>query len=150
MMASEAGVLPIPDQRIVKKWRLEPGRLLLVDTVAGEILDDDAVKSVLSRRYPYREWIRQGTVHLDELEPIGHPPDPDAGTLEVRHQAFGFTEEDLKLILAPMARDGEEPVGSMGNDAPLAVLSERRLSLFASFKQLFAQVTNPPIDPIRE
>ena len=150
VMASEVGVLPIAEERIVKKWRLEPGRLLLVDTEAGEILDDDEVKSALSRRHPYQEWIRQGTVRLDELDPIAEPPDPDPGTLLVRHRIFGYTEEELRLLLAPMARDGEEPVGSMGNDAPLAVLSERPVSLFGYFKQLFAQVTNPPIDPIRE
>ncbi len=150
VMASEVGVLPIPEERISKKWRLEPGRLLLVDTEAGEILDDDAVKSVLSRRYPYREWIGQGTVRLEELTRVAAPTDPDSGTLLVRHRMFGYTEEELRLLLAPMARDGEEPVGSMGNDAPLAVLSERPVNLFAYFKQLFAQVTNPPIDPIRE
>ncbi len=150
VMASEAGVLPIPEERIIKKWRLEPGRLLLVDTEAGEILDDDAVKSVLSRRHPYRQWIRQGAVRLDELQRVAEPPDPDPGTLLVRHRVFGYTEEELKLLLTPMARDGEEPVGSMGNDTPLAVLSERPVNLFAYFKQLFAQVTNPPIDPIRE
>jgi glutamate synthase (NADPH/NADH) large chain len=150
VMASEVGVLPIAEERISKKWRLEPGRLLLVDTGAGEILDDDSVKSVLSRRHPYREWIRQGTVRLDELERIAEPPDPDPGSLLVQHRLFGYTEEELRLLLAPMARDGEEPVGSMGNDAPLAVLSDRPVSLFAYFKQLFAQVTNPPIDPIRE
>ena len=150
VMASEAGVLPIAEERISKKWRLEPGRLLLVDTEAGEILDDDAVKSVLSRRHPYREWIRQGAVHLDELDRVADPPDPDSGTLLIQHRIFGYTEEELKVLLAPMARDGEEPVGSMGNDAPLAVLSERPVNLFAYFKQLFAQVTNPPIDPIRE
>ena len=150
VMASEVGVLPIAEERISKKWRLEPGRLLLVDTEAGEILDDDAVKSVLSRRHPYREWIRRGTVRLDELERVAEPPDPDPGTLLVRHRIFGYTEEELRMLLAPMARDGEEPVGSMGNDAPLAVLSERPVSLFSYFKQLFAQVTNPPIDPIRE
>jgi glutamate synthase domain-containing protein 2/glutamate synthase domain-containing protein 1/glutamate synthase domain-containing protein 3 len=150
VMASEAGVLPIAEERISKKWRLEPGRLLLVDTRAGRILDDDDVKSVLSRRHPYRQWIRQGAVRLDELERVAEPPDPDPGTLLVRHRVFGYTDEELRLILAPMARDGEEPVGSMGNDAPLAVLSERPVNLFAYFKQLFAQVTNPPIDPIRE
>ena len=150
VMASEAGVLPIAEERISRKWRLEPGRLLLVDTENGEILDDDAVKSVLSRLYPYSDWIRQGTVRLDELHRVDDPPDPDPGALFVRHQIFGYTEEELKLIVTPMARDGEEPIGSMGNDAPLAVLSDRRLNLFAYFKQLFAQVTNPPIDPIRE
>jgi glutamate synthase (NADPH/NADH) large chain len=150
VMASEVGVLPIAEERIRQKWRLEPGRLLLVDTEAGEILDDDAVKSVLSRRYPYREWIGQGTVRLDELTRVEAPPGPDPGTLLVRHRMFGYTEEEIRMLLAPMSRDGEEPVGSMGNDTPLAVLSERPVNLFAYFKQLFAQVTNPPIDPIRE
>jgi glutamate synthase domain-containing protein 2/glutamate synthase domain-containing protein 1/glutamate synthase domain-containing protein 3 len=150
LMASEAGVLPIGERSITKKWRLEPGRLLLVDTDAGEILNDDNVKSVLSRRHPYRQWIRQGTVRLDELNPVAEPPDPDPGTLLVRHRIFGYTEEELKLLLAPMARDGEEPVGSMGNDTPLAVLRGGPANLFSYFKQLFAQVTNPPIDPIRE
>jgi len=105
---------------------------------------------VLSRLYPYSEWIRRGTVRLDELHRADDPPDPEPDTLLVQHRIFGYTEEELKLLLAPMARDGEEPIGSMGNDAPLAVLSDRRLNLFAYFKQLFAQVTNPPIDPIRE
>jgi glutamate synthase (NADPH/NADH) large chain len=149
VMASEAGVLPIPEERIVKKWRLEPGRLLLVDTEAGAILDDHAVKGDLCVRYPYGEWIGEQTMHLDELPAVAPPPDPDPGTLLVRQQAFGYTEEELKLILTPLTA-GEEAVGSMGNDAPLAVLSDRPQLLFNYFKQLFAQVTNPPIDPIRE
>ena len=150
VMASEAGVLDIPEERIVKKWRLDPGRLLLVDTRAGAILDDGACKRQLAGRHPYAEWIREGTVHLDELHPAGESIEPDPGTLRIRHQLFGWTEEDLRLIVEPMATKGEEPVGSMGNDAPLAVLSDRPQPLFAYFKQLFAQVTNPPIDPIRE
>jgi glutamate synthase (NADPH) large chain len=150
VMASEAGVLDIPDERIVKKWRLDPGRLLLVDTRAGAILDDGACKRQLASRHPYAAWIREGTVHLDELPTTGESIEPDAGTLRIRQQLFGWTDEDLRLIVEPMARAGEEPVGSMGNDAPLAVLSDRPQPLFAYFKQLFAQVTNPPIDPIRE
>src|ERR1017187_1934719 len=150
VMASEAGVLDIPEERIVKKWRLDPGRLLLVDTSAGRILDDAAVKSALSAEQPYREWIREGTVHLDELDPPDHVPAPDPGTLLVRQQAFGYSIEDVEMLLEPMGETGEEAVGSMGNDTPLAVLSDRPLPLFNYFKQLFAQVTNPPIDPIRE
>jgi glutamate synthase (NADPH/NADH) large chain len=150
VMASEAGVLDIPEERIVKKWRLDPGRLLLVDTEAGAILDDDACKRLLAERHPYQQWIRGGTVHLDELAPGSDQQEPDPGTLRIRQHLFGWTEEDVRLIVAPMAARGEEPVGSMGNDAPLAVLSTRPQPLFAYFKQLFAQVTNPPIDPIRE
>ena len=150
VMASEAGVLDIPDERIARKWRLEPGRLLLVDTVAGRVLDDGDCKSTLAAAHPYREWIRSGTVYLDELEPPEQLPDPDPGTLLVRQQAFGYSVEDVQLLLAPMVTTGQEAVGSMGNDVPLAVLSERALPLFNYFKQLFAQVTNPPIDPIRE
>ena len=150
VMASEAGVLDIPEERIVKKWRLDPGRLLLVDTEAGAILDDDACKRQLAGRHPYAEWIRGGTVRLDELAPGLDQQEPDSGTLRIRQHLFGWTDEDVRLIVAPMAANGEEPVGSMGNDAPLAVLSKRPQPLFAYFKQLFAQVTNPPIDPIRE
>ncbi len=150
VMASEAGVLDIPEERIVKKWRLDPGRLLLVDTQAGAILDDDACKRQLAARHPYGEWIRAATVRLDELAEGASPQEPDAGTIRIRQHLFGWTDEDLRLIVAPMAAKGEEPVGSMGNDSPLAVLSQRPQPLFAYFKQLFAQVTNPPIDPIRE
>jgi glutamate synthase (NADPH) large chain len=150
LMASEAGVLDLPEERIARKWRLEPGRLLLVDTLAGRILDDGDVKSTLAAAHPYREWIRAGTVHLDELDAPEHLPAPDPGTLLVRQQAFGCSVEDVEMLLAPMGQSGEEAVGSMGNDTPLAVLSDRALPLFNYFKQLFAQVTNPPIDPIRE
>jgi glutamate synthase domain-containing protein 2/glutamate synthase domain-containing protein 1/glutamate synthase domain-containing protein 3 len=150
VMASEAGVLDLPEEQIARKWRLEPGRLLLVDTAAGRILDDTAVKSGLSAAQPYSEWIRAGTVHLDDLDPPDHVPAPDPGTLLVRQQAFGYSVEDLEVLLEPMGETGEEAVGSMGNDTPLAVLSDRPLPLFNYFKQLFAQVTNPPIDPIRE
>jgi len=150
VMASEAGVLDIPEERIVKKWRLDPGRLLLVDTEAGAILDDGACKRQLAGRHPYAQWIRAGTVHLDELTPGVDQQEPDSGTLRIRQHLFGWTDEDVRLIVAPMTARGEEPVGSMGNDAPLAVLSKRPQPLFAYFKQRFAQVTNPPIDPIRE
>ncbi|MEA2615474.1 MAG: glutamate synthase large chain [Chloroflexota bacterium] len=150
VMASEVGVLDLPDERIVRKWRLEPGKILLVDTEAGRIIDDSAAKAELARTHPYRDWIRQGTIYLHELEDTEHPAEPDAGTLLIRQQAFGYSQEDLKFLLAPMMITGEEPVGSMGNDTPPAVLSDRPQPLFNYFKQLFAQVTNPPIDPIRE
>jgi glutamate synthase (NADPH) large chain len=150
LMASEAGVLDIPEERIARKWRLEPGRLLLVDTAAGRVLDDGECKRELARAQPYHEWIRGNTVYLDQLAAPEELPAPDQGTLMVRQQAFGYSVEDVQLLIAPMVQTGEEPVGSMGNDVPLAVLSERPLPLYNYFKQLFAQVTNPPIDPIRE
>ena len=150
VMASEVGVLDLPEERVVRKWRLEPGKLLLVDTEAGRIVDDDDAKAELATQHPYREWIRQGTVHLRELGDAEQLAEPDAGTLLIRQQAFGYTQEDIKLLLAPIMATGEEPLGSMGNDTPPAVLSDRPQPLFNYFKQLFAQVTNPPIDPIRE
>ncbi|MFN2451365.1 MAG: glutamate synthase-related protein, partial [Candidatus Dormibacteria bacterium] len=151
VLSSEAGVLDIPEERITKKWRLDPGRLLLVDTEGGSILDDHAAKAHLAGCHPYAAWIREGTVHLDALRTAAEQPiEPDPGTLRIRQHLFGWTDEDLRLLIAPMASNGEEPVGSMGNDTPLAVLSERPQPVFAYFKQLFAQVTNPAIDPIRE
>src|SRR6202035_3070588 len=125
VMASEAGVLDIPEERIVKKWRLDPGRLLLVDTEAGAILDDGACKRQLAEKHPYAEWIRRGTGQLDELAPGADQQEPDAGTLRIRQHLFGWTDEDVRLLIAPMVAKGEEPVGSMGNDAPPAVLSKR-------------------------
>ncbi|RIK94692.1 MAG: glutamate synthase subunit alpha [Burkholderiales bacterium] len=156
VLASEAGVLPIPESRIVRKWRLQPGRMLLIDLDQGRIVDDAELKSQLSNSKPYREWIEAIRIKLDELSP--GPGEPHAGpvggderpSLLDRQQAFGYTQEDLKFQLLPMAAQGEEAVGSMGNDAPLAVLSDRNKSLYSYFRQLFAQVTNPPIDPIRE
>ena len=149
VMASEVGVLDIPERKIVKKWRLQPGKMLLVDTEQGRIIDDDELKRTLATRKPYRSWIERSRIALDEL-PDPAPPQPTAVPLLDRQQAFGYTQEDLKVILAPMAATGEEAVGSMGNDAALPVLSTRPKVLYSYFKQLFAQVTNPPIDPIRE
>ncbi len=149
VMASEVGVLDIPERKIVKKWRLQPGKMLLVDTEQGRIIDDDELKRTLSTRKPYRAWIERSRIALDEL-PDPAPPQPTAVPLLDRQQAFGYTQEDLKVILAPMAATGEEAVGSMGNDAALPILSARPKVLYSYFKQLFAQVTNPPIDPIRE
>ncbi|MBX3179896.1 MAG: glutamate synthase large subunit [Candidatus Hydrogenedentes bacterium] len=149
IMASEAGVLPIPQEKVLKKGRLEPGRMFLVDMEEGRIVDDAELKDSFARRNPYREWLDTHRVELptDLAEPA---PAPEPASLLERQQVFGYTREDLEIILAPMAQEGKEPTGSMGNDAALAVLSPRPQLLFNYFKQLFAQVTNPPIDPIRE
>jgi glutamate synthase (NADPH) large chain len=149
VMASEVGVLDIPESKIVKKWRLQPGRMLLVDLDAGRIVDDDELKRTLATSKPYREWVDRYGLRLEEM-PEPAPTTPSSVPLLDRQQAFGYTQEDLRIILAPMARNGEEPVGSMGNDAALPVLSDRPKVFYNYFKQLFAQVTNPPIDPIRE
>ncbi|HEY3564754.1 MAG TPA: glutamate synthase-related protein, partial [Casimicrobiaceae bacterium] len=149
VMASEVGVLDIPEAKIVKKWRLQPGKMLLVDLDAGRIVDDDELKRTLATAKPYREWIAHCRLRLEEM-PEPAPSTPTEVPLLDRQQVFGYTQEDLKIILAPMAANGEEPVGSMGNDAALPVLSDRPKVFYHYFKQLFAQVTNPPIDPIRE
>ncbi len=149
VMASESGVLPIPDEKIVKKWRLQPGKMFLIDMEAGRIIDDQELKDSLSAAKPYKEWISKIRIKLDDLEAEAEPVVANASLLD-RQQAFGFTQEDLKHILEPMAKTGEEGTGSMGNDSPLAVLSDRNKPLYNYFRQLFAQVTNPPIDPIRE
>ena len=149
LMASEMGVLDIPQHKIVKKWRLQPGKMFLIDLQAGRIVDDAELKHQLSNAKPYREWIEKSRYFLADL--------PETKDAVVRHdslldtqQAFGYSQEDLKFIMAPMAANGEEPTGSMGSDAALPVLSNKSRSLYDYFKQLFAQVTNPPIDPIRE
>ena len=149
IMASEVGVLDIPERKIVKKWRLQPGKMLLVDTIQGRIIDDDELKRTLAAAKPYRKWIDRSRIALEAL-PDPAPPQLSEVPLLDRQQAFGYTQEDLKVILAPMAENAEEAVGSMGNDAALPVLSARPKVLYNYFKQLFAQVTNPPIDPIRE
>ncbi|HEU5293204.1 MAG TPA: glutamate synthase-related protein, partial [Burkholderiaceae bacterium] len=149
VMASESGVLPIPEARVVKKWRLQPGKMFLIDIEQGRIVDDDELKHQLAFAKPYRQWIETVRVRLDSIAADG-APSPSAESLLDRQQAFGYTQEDMKFLLAPMAANGEEAVGSMGNDSPLAVLSDKNKSLYNYFKQLFAQVTNPPIDPIRE
>ena len=149
VMASEVGVLDIPERKIIKKWRLQPGKMLLVDTEQGRIVDDAELKRTLATAKPYRAWIERTRVALDDLPEPAPPPHTEVPLLD-RQQAFGYTQEDLKVILAPMAQAGEEAVGSMGNDAALPVLSNRPKVLYSYFKQLFAQVTNPPIDPIRE
>ncbi|MGH8757372.1 MAG: glutamate synthase central domain-containing protein, partial [Burkholderiales bacterium] len=149
VMASEMGVLDVPQHKIIKKWRLQPGKTFLIDLEAGRIVDDAELKAQLSAAKPYRAWIKQSKVALEELPGQEYQIEPKASVLD-RQQAFGYTQEDLKFILAPMAAVGEEAVGSMGNDSPLAVLSDRPKPLYHYFKQMFAQVTNPPIDSIRE
>ncbi len=150
IVASEDGALRVPDEDIVERWRLQPGKMLVVDTVANEILHDEEVKKPLIGRQPYREWIEENEIHLEELPDIEPDPRPEPANLFERQLAFGYTMEDLRVIVSPMATDGGEPTGSMGTDTPLAVLSEKPQMLFHYFKQHFAQVTNPPIDPLRE
>ena len=149
VLASEAGVLPIPESRIVKKWRLQPGKMLLIDLEQGRIVDDEEVKHTLAQAKPYRQWIERSRHYVDEMPEVEPPSLPATPLLDLQ-QAFGYTQEDLKFVLEPMATNGEEATGSMGNDVALPVLSNRDKPLFSYFKQLFAQVTNPPIDPIRE
>ena len=152
IMASESGVLPIPEDKIARKWRLQPGKMLLIDLEQGKIISDDEIKQTLANAQPYDEWLHQTQFKLEGL-PLKVEETPllgDPQTLLDRQQAFGYTQEDLKFFLAPMASSGEDPIGSMGADTPIAVLSERSKLLYDYFKQNFAQVTNPPIDPIRE
>jgi glutamate synthase (NADPH) large chain len=149
VMASETGVLPIPENKIVRKWRLQPGKMFLIDFEQGRIVDDEELKNQFASAKPYRQWIENVRIKLDALPADAQPP-AHAETLLDRQQAFGYTQEDLKFLMAPMAANGEEGTGSMGNDSPLAVLSDKNKPLYNYFKQLFAQVTNPPIDPIRE
>ena len=150
IMGSECGCLPVPEERIVKKWRLQPGKMFLVDLEKGRIVDDKELKDALASGRPYAEWIERIRVKLDEVESEKTPPLKSAVSLLDRQQAFAYTQEDLKFIMQPMAAAGEEPIGSMGNDSPLAVISNKNKTLYHYFKQLFAQVTNPAIDPIRE
>jgi glutamate synthase (NADPH/NADH) large chain len=149
VLASEAGVLDIEPERVVRRGRLQPGRMFLVDTAAGRIISDEEVKSGLAGEHPYEEWLHAGLLELSDLperEHIIHT----AASVARRQRTFGYTEEELKLILAPMASAGLEALGSMGTDTPLAVLSDRPRLVFDYFSQLFAQVTNPPLDAIRE
>ncbi len=150
VMASEAGVLDVAPEQVKHKGRLQPGKMFLVDTVAGRIISDKEIKQKLASEQPYAEWLKEFQITMDQLPEPSRMHFPDSETLLRRQRAFGYSDEDLKMILAPMASKGEEPVGSMGTDTPLACLSDKPQSLFNYFKQLFAQVTNPPIDPIRE
>ena len=149
-MASEAGVLDVPPEKIVKKGRVQPGKMFLVDTVEGRVVSDKEIKAKLAAEHPYAEWLAQNQITMDHLPEPQRVHGPDQKTLFQRQRAFGYSEEDLKMILSPMAANAEEPVGSMGTDTPLACLSDHPQLLFNYFCQLFAQVTNPPIDPIRE
>ena len=158
IMASESGVLPIPEEKILRKWRLQPGKMLLIDLEQGRIIEDEEIKAGLAEEHPYEEWLQAAQYKLEGLPDIGEgatePEAAKAGAnssqLLDRQQAFGYTQEDIKFFLRPMAVNADDPIGSMGTDTPLAVLSKKPKLLFNYFKQNFAQVTNPPIDPIRE
>ncbi len=149
VLASEVGVLDIDPARIVRKGRLQPGKIFLVDTEAGRIVEDDEVKAELAAQHPYDEWLHAGLLHLDDL-PDRDRELPDSAELAAAQRLFGYTEEERRVVLGPMAMTGAEPIGSMGDDTPLAVLSDRPQQLFDFFSQQFAQVTNPPLDAIRE
>jgi glutamate synthase (NADPH/NADH) large chain len=153
ILASEAGVLPVPEEKIVRKWRLQPGKMLLIDLEEGRIVEDDEIKSKLAQAEPYEDWLKEAQYKLEELsDSPGEQPVAanDPSTLLDRQQSFGYTQEDLQFFLEPMAVAGDDPIGSMGADTPIAVLSKKPKLLYNYFKQNFAQVTNPPIDPIRE
>ncbi len=150
ILASEAGTLPVPEESIVKKWRLQPGKMLLIDMEEGRIISDEEVKSSLAGQHPYRKWLDNTQLILEELKPV----EPRALRRDVslldRQQAFGYTLEDTKILMSPMATTGQEAIGSMGTDTPISAMSSKSKLLYTYFKQNFAQVTNPPIDPIRE
>ncbi|MEY4257299.1 MAG: hypothetical protein RJA56_200, partial [Pseudomonadota bacterium] len=151
IMGSESGVLPVPESKIVRKWRLQPGKMFLIDLEQGRMIDDEELKAGLTNNKPYKQWIENVRIKLDSLPVVTPLPEtPNVASLLERQQAFGYSQEDIKFLMAPMAINGEEGIGSMGNDSPLAVLSSKNKPLYNYFKQLFAQVTNPPIDPIRE
>jgi glutamate synthase (NADPH) large chain len=167
IMASESGVLPVPENKIVRKWRLQPGKMFLIDLEQGRMIDDEELKANLANSKPYTQWIDNLRIRLDDVEtpvagesaqempssataPQSNGSEHVTAELLDRQQAFGYTQEDIKFLMSPMAANGEEGIGSMGNDSPLAVLSDKNKPLYSYFKQLFAQVTNPPIDPIRE
>ena len=150
VMASEVGVLDIPPERVLLKGRLQPGRMFLVDIEQGRIIDDGELKHEIASQHPYDVWLRDNIIALEDLPEAPLEHEPDHTTVRLRQQAFGYTNEDLKILMSPMAKDANEPVGSMGTDTPLAVLSDRPQLLYNYFQQLFAQVTNPPVDAIRE
>jgi glutamate synthase (NADPH/NADH) large chain len=167
IMGSESGVLPVPESKIVRKWRLQPGKMFLIDLEQGRMIDDEELKAGLTNTKPYKQWIENVRIRLDDVvhpvagesanelpvnasEPRGVGLEDASPELLDLQQAFGYSQEDIKFLMAPMAINGEEGIGSMGNDSPLAVLSSKNKPLYNYFKQLFAQVTNPPIDPIRE
>ncbi|GAA2077795.1 glutamate synthase large subunit [Streptomyces albiaxialis] len=149
VLASEVGVLDIDPAKVVRKGRLQPGRMFLVDTAEGRIIEDDEIKAQLAAEQPYQDWLEAGIIELEDLPEREHIVHTHASVTR-RQQTFGYTEEELRVLLAPMARTGAEPIGSMGTDSPIAALSERPRLIFDYFTQLFAQVTNPPLDAIRE
>jgi glutamate synthase (NADPH/NADH) large chain len=150
VLASESGVLTIPDEDIVERWRLQPGRMLLIDLEQGRIISDEEIKATLATANPYADWLARTQIVLEDLPAVApKAPEPTEALLD-RLQAFGYTQEDIKLLMAPMATTGQEAVGSMGTDTPISALSNKSKLLYTYFKQNFAQVTNPPIDPIRE
>ncbi|HYE73494.1 MAG TPA: glutamate synthase central domain-containing protein, partial [Blastocatellia bacterium] len=150
IMASEVGVLDIAPENIAYKGRLQPGRMLLADISKGRIIDDEELKHELASEHPYGEWLKQNMVKIEDLPEPSHVHETDHATVLQRQQAFGYTSEDLQMLVTPMAQSGNEAIGSMGTDTPLAVLSNKPQPLYNYFKQLFAQVTNPPVDAIRE
>src|SRR5262245_45547812 len=145
VLASETGVLDIAPSEIVLKGRLQPGKMLLIDTQQGRIIDDAELKHTIAAEKPYRQWLNENMIRLSDL-PAYPVPEPDHATVLLRQQIFGYSHEDLRILMAPMAKNGEEAIGSMGTDTPLAVLSDKIPPLYNYFKQLFAQVTNPPLD----
>ena len=150
VLASEFGVLPIPEEKIVQKWRLQPGKMLLIDLEEGRIIGDDEIKQSLCQANPYKDWLKRTQIVLEELPPVEARASRTDVALLDRQQAFGYTQEDTKILMAPMAVTGQEAVGSMGTDTPISALSSKSKLLYTYFKQNFAQVTNPAIDPIRE
>jgi glutamate synthase (NADPH) large chain len=150
VMASEAGTLPMPEEDIVEKWRLQPGKMLLIDLEAGKIISDDELKAELASKNPYQAWLDSTQIRVSDLPEVRTKPPATNASLLDRQQAFGYTQESLKFLMAPMAETGQEAIGSMGTDTPISALSDKSKLLHTYFKQNFAQVTNPPIDPIRE
>ncbi len=150
IMASEAGVLPIPENKIVQKWRLQPGKMLLVDLIEGRLIPDEEIKAELAKKHPYAKWLKRTQIVLEDLPAVQPRKARTNIALLDRQQCFGYSQEDMQILLEPMATTGQEAVGSMGNDAPLSALSDKPKLLYTYFKQNFAQVTNPPIDSIRE
>ncbi len=150
LLASEMGVLDIPEENIVRKWRLQPGKMLLIDLEQGKIVSDEDLKADLAASHPYKEWLAHTQIQLRDLPDTGRAPTVSPIPLLKRQQAFGYSEEDIKFLISPMAQTGQEAIGAMGTDTPISALSSKSKPLASYFKQLFAQVTNPPIDPIRE
>jgi len=150
IMASEAGALAVPEENVIAKWRLQPGRMLLIDLEQGRIISDDELKAEIAAKHPFREWLNNTQLILEELKPVAPRALRQDVSMLDRQQAFGYTQEDVKMLMPPMATTGQEAIGSMGTDTPISAMSDKPKLLYTYFKQNFAQVTNPPIDPIRE